>query len=188
MGYKTATTMWTEISILSTIQCICKCLWASSLSGDVLESLLEALDCHNSPCVAEPLVPVVFSHNKHRYIPLLSAGGLIHKAQAIPQDLPQELTNLVSYVFATSITKQLIALFFKFKAPVKPTLFFFIFLRGVRIDSQTSLCLFHCWPERECLWGECSRCPGSRCHSGGYSQAGNLLCPPRSGSSGSSLR
>lgn len=69
LGYKTAT-MWMEISILSTIQCICECLWALSLSGDVLESLSEALDCHNSPCVAESLVPVVFSHNKHRYIPL----------------------------------------------------------------------------------------------------------------------
>lgn len=42
---------------------------------------------------------VFFSHNKHRYIPLFTSAGLIHKAQAIPQDLPQDLTNLLSYVF-----------------------------------------------------------------------------------------
>ena len=71
-----------------------------------------SLDYHNSPDVAGPLVPVAFSHNKHRYIPLLSSGGLILKAQAIPQDLPQDLTNLLSYAFVTSRTKQLIAYFF----------------------------------------------------------------------------
>lgn len=80
-----------------------------------------SLDYHNSPDVAGSLVPVVFSHNKHRYIPLLSSGGLILKAQAIPQDLPQDLTNLLSYAFVTSRTKQLIAYFFKFRAPVFQT-------------------------------------------------------------------
>lgn len=48
----------------------------------------------------------------HRYIPLFSSGGLIRKAQAILQDLPQGLTNLLSYVFVTSRTKHLIAPFF----------------------------------------------------------------------------
>lgn len=49
-------TMWTEISILSTIQCICECLCVLSLSDDVLESP------DISPGVAGALVPVV-SHN-----------------------------------------------------------------------------------------------------------------------------
>lgn len=36
-------TMWMDISILSTIQCICECLCVLSLSDNVLQSLLEAL-------------------------------------------------------------------------------------------------------------------------------------------------
>lgn len=80
-----------------------------------------SLDYHDSLDVVGSLVPVVFSHNKHRYIPLLASGGLIRKAQAIPQDLPQDLTNLLSYAFVTSRTKQLIVFFFK------TTLSFFTF-------------------------------------------------------------
>lgn len=36
-------TTWTEVSILSTVQCICECLCVLSLSDDVLETLSEAL-------------------------------------------------------------------------------------------------------------------------------------------------
>lgn len=56
--------------------------------------------------------------NTHRCIPLLSRSGLIHKAQAIPQDLPQDLTNLLSYVFVISRSKQLIAVPIQSSQPV----------------------------------------------------------------------
>lgn len=89
----------------------------------MFESLSE--DDLSRPGAAGSLVHVVFAHNKHRYIPLLSSGGLIRKAQAIPQDLPQDLTNLLSYAFVTSRNKQLIAFFPRLRLSFKPTRSFF---------------------------------------------------------------
>lgn len=127
----------------------------------------------------------------HRYIPLPSSGGLIRKALAIPQDLPQDLTNLLSYVFVTSRTKQLIALFFQFRAPIKPNKCFFTSLIPcwVRADFLLSLSLFHCWPECVCRLGGRLLCPYFQCHCEGYSRVeSRALCLPWSSFSGSFLR
>jgi len=84
-----------------------------------------SLDDYSSSSLTESVVSTVLSHNKPRYIPLFSSGRLIRKAQAILQDLPQVLTNLVSYLLATSRITQLTASIFKFRVPVKLTLSFF---------------------------------------------------------------
>lgn len=72
------------------------------------------MDSDSSP--SADVAPLCY--NKHRYIPLFSSAALIHKAQAIPQVLPLDLTNLLSYLFSTSTVKQLIALLFEFRVPV----------------------------------------------------------------------
>lgn len=68
-----------------------------------------SLDYHNSPNVAGSLFPVACAHNTQIHSSVLQ--WLIRKAQAILQDLPQGLTNLLSYVFVTSTSKHLIAPF-----------------------------------------------------------------------------
>lgn len=73
----------------------------------LVEKLLVALDGNDDEGLG--LWSLCMIINTHRYIPLLSRSGLIRKAQAIPQDLPQDLTNLLSYVFVISRSKQLIA-------------------------------------------------------------------------------
>lgn len=96
-----------EVFTSSTIQCTSECMCVLRLSG-----------LRSSACLwtSVPVCLGLWSSkslimNTHRYIPLLSSAGLIHKDQAIPQDLPQVLTNLLSYVFVTSGHKQLIVLF-----------------------------------------------------------------------------
>lgn len=107
----------------------------------------------NSPDVAGSLVPVVFSHNKHGYIPVFSSAGLIRKAQAIHQGLPQALTNLLSYVFVTSRTKQLIAFLF-FNSPSTSGL---LPLKTFPAESELTfrhLCLFSIAGYSVCVSGE----------------------------------
>lgn len=73
---------------------------------DVSRVSLEASRCtdgQNSPDPAGSLVPVVFFRlKKKEKKSLCCSGGLISKAQAIAEELPQDFTNLQSYVFVSS--------------------------------------------------------------------------------------
>lgn len=103
-GEQYTQTMWMQIFSLSTIQCICVCVYVCALSpsDDVLGV---SSDTAVHVCgqqywwVSVCGHPEQFIPNTLGYIPPLSSSRLIRKAQAIPLVLPQDLANRLSYLF-----------------------------------------------------------------------------------------